>query len=307
MIFPLFLLVSSLHILVPLCAAYDVSYHKLWCNIHRKGPRKAPVAVSVSETPAISRRSAMTGFLGAVILISSNISAANAVSDEPDPSPNQTKANTDVTVEVEDFSFSIPSNWKIITKPPSSNEKITKKKPMQTLFSAIDFQSGSVLTVVQEQACNVQEYAQSQNACDVVLPSGKVLFSEETLPKDLSKLIIRHDDRDNAALQGTTKLNSYQLEGANQNIVNVVATTTIPSGGAYRDTMGIDRLSTIDRDVRAKVVVLDQSSQGKGTRILSLWLSAPSDEWQKPIMGFKLNEIWKNVIGQTQRPVEDMH
>eukprot|EP00554_Chaetoceros_debilis_P003056 CAMPEP_0194086224 /NCGR_PEP_ID=MMETSP0149-20130528/20294_1 /TAXON_ID=122233 /ORGANISM="Chaetoceros debilis, Strain MM31A-1" /LENGTH=235 /DNA_ID=CAMNT_0038769271 /DNA_START=249 /DNA_END=956 /DNA_ORIENTATION=+ len=231
----------------------------------------------------------MTGFLGAVLLVSSNSSAANAVSDDP------TKASTDVTVEVEDFSFSIPSNWKVFTKPPSSNEKMTKKKPMQTLFSAIDFQSGSVLTVVQEQACNVQEYAQSQNICDVVLPSGKVLFSEETLPKDLSKLIIRHDDRDNTALQGTTKLNSYQLEGVNQNIVNVVATTTLPSGGTYRDTMGIDRLSTIDRDVKAKVVVLDQSSEGKGTRILSLWLSAPSDEWQKPIMGFKLNEIWKNV------------
>ena len=289
MIFPLFLLISSLDVLVPSCAAYDVTHHKLRYNIHRKGLTKVPVTVSGSETTAISRRSAMTGFLGAVLLVSSNSSTANAVSDDP------TKASTDVTVEVEDFSFSIPSNWKVFTKPPSSNEKMTKKKPMQTLFSAIDFQSGSVLTVVQEQACNVQEYAQSQNICDVVLPSGKVLFSEETLPKDLSKLIIRHDDRDNTALQGTTKLNSYQLEGVNQNIVNVVATTTLPSGGTYRDTMGIDRLSTIDRDVKAKVVVLDQSSEGKGTRILSLWLSAPSDEWQKPIMGFKLNEIWKNV------------
>eukprot|EP00957_Ditylum_brightwellii_P157157 11961491-Ditylum_brightwellii.AAC.1 len=145
---------------------------------------------------------------------------------------------------MENFTFTLPSDWKIITKP-ANDEK--KKSKQTTIFSAIDFQSGSVLTIVQEKACNVQEYAQSQNTCDVILSPGKDLMSGENLPRDISKLIIRHDDRDNTALQGTTTLNSYQMtttaqgDQNNSNILDLIATTTMPSGGTYRDTMGIDR------------------------------------------------------------------
>ena len=36
-----------------------------------------------------------------------------------------------------------------------------------------------------------------------------------------------------------------------------------------------------------------------GVILLTLWLSAPSDEWQKPVMGTKLNQIWRSVkVGQ---------
>mmetsp|Transcript_22952 Transcript_22952/g.34543 ORF Transcript_22952/g.34543 Transcript_22952/m.34543 type:complete len:146 (+) Transcript_22952:3-440(+) len=141
-------------------------------------------------------------------------------------------------------------------------------------------------------------------------------MSGENLPRDISKLIIRHDDRDNTALQGTTTLNSYQMtttaqgDQNNSNILDLIATTTMPSGGTYRDTMGIDRPSTIDRNVKAKAVVVNDDNRNDsttttapsseslgaaGTRILSLWLSAPSDEWQKPVMGIKLNQIWSSV------------
>uniref|UniRef100_A0A7S1ZIT9 Uncharacterized protein n=1 Tax=Ditylum brightwellii TaxID=49249 RepID=A0A7S1ZIT9_9STRA len=84
----------------------------------------------------------------------------------------------------------------------------------------------------------------------------------------------------------------------------------MPSGGTYRDSMGIYRPSTIDRNVKAKAVVVNDDNRNDsttttapsseslgaaGTRILSLWLSAPSDEWQKPVMGIKLNQIWSSV------------
>jgi len=201
-------------------------------------------------------------------------------------SPTLALAVADVTdYAIDGFTVGIPSSWKVITKPPS------KKGTASKLFSAIDLQSGSVITVVREQACSIQEYAQSQQTCDVVLPQGKVLFSEETLAKDISKLLIRHDDRDNAVLQGTTKLDSYQLD-LNRNVVDLIATTSLPSGGTYRDTMGIDRPNTIDRRVKAKAVV--EEGQG-GCGIFTLWMNAPLDEWQKPVMGIKLNQIWDSV------------
>jgi hypothetical protein len=185
------------------------------------------------------------------------------------------------------------------------------------MFSAIDLQSGSVITVIQEQACNMKEYAQSQKTCDLLLPSAgpndgntgkQLLFSGETVAKDVSKLLIRHDDRDNAVLLGTTKLDSYKLQvnpSSKNDVLDLIATTTIPSGGTYRDTMGIDRPNTIDRRVKAKaVVVTNGKGDGDGgaapgvttrTSILSIWLSAPLDEWQKPVMGTKLANIWDSV------------
>jgi len=225
--------------------------------------------------PTHSRRSVLTGTLAALL----------SVGTVPVP-VFATQSDTSV-ISLENFSFSIPSNWNIITKP-----KPNEKKQQTTLFSAIDFQSGSVLTVVQEQACSAQEYAQSPTTCDFVLPStGIELLSDDTLSKDLSKLIIRHDDRDNAALQGTTTLDSFSVLGNKKNnVVDIIATTTIPSGGTYRDTMGIERLNTIDRNLKAKAVVAHGA-----TKIISLWLSAPSDEWQKPVMGTKLNQIWGSI------------
>ena len=158
------------------------------------------------------------------------------------------------------------------------------------------------MTVVQEQACNVQEYAQQdKRICDLVLPNDKALFSDETLSKDISKLLIRHDDRDNAVLQGTTKLDSYKLSSSTtgKSVLDLVATTTIPSGGTYRDGMGIDQPNTIDRRVKARAVLVSTANEGgKGApnaSILSIWLSAALDDWQKPIMGIKLNQIWDSV------------
>jgi hypothetical protein len=67
--------------------------------------------------------------------------------------------------------------------------------------------------------------------------------------------------------------------------------------------MGIDLLSTIDRILKAKALVTvaptsvndEQKSIGQSTSVLTLWLSAPLDEWQKPVMGTKLNEVWDSI------------
>lgn len=242
-----------------------------------------------------SRRAMLTGAFSALIFTTLGGAPASAAADQD--------SMTDIVIG-DYFAFGIPSTWKIITKPSPLMDKKTQKK-IPTLFSAIDFQSGSVLTVVQEQACNVREYAQSdENTCDFVLPPSSP-DEETTVPgaspalmewrsKDLSKLLIRHDDRDNAILQGTSRLDSYSVGDKNKHVATLSATTTLPSGGTYTDGMGIDRPNTIDRNVMAKSIIVVDGGDGK-TKMLSLWLSAPADEWQKPVMGTKLRQIWKSV------------
>jgi len=223
-----------------------------------------------------------------------------------------------INFPIQDFTVSIPANWKVTSNSSTDNKdkiKSTTSKSNRTpkIFSAIDLQSGSVLTVVEEQTCSAQEYAQSTNSCDLLLPPLKRIFSQDTIDKDISKLLIRHDDRDNTALQGTTKLDSYTLgsadtdANANANVLDLIATTILPSFGTYRDTMGIDRPNTIERRVKAKALVKSAIPQtsvedgqellvgGESTRILTLWLSAPKDEWQKPVMAIKLNKIWDSI------------
>lgn len=196
-----------------------------------------------------------------------------------------------VSYEVSPFSFDLPnSGWKALVKP--NNPKGPK------MFAALDFNTGAALTVVEEQACSPAQYAtttsgssSSAQRCDLLLPSGQgeLLFSDTSLSKDVSKLLIRYDDRDNVALEGITVLDSVQPIPSGKNTsFDLVATTTIPTGGTYQDTLGLDRPYTILRKVEARVVCL-------GDRILSLWLSAPVDEWRKPVTGAKLLQILASV------------
>jgi hypothetical protein len=156
------------------------------------------------------------------------------------------------------------------------------------------------------------------------LPSSALLFSEEsTRAKDVTKLLIRHDDRDNAVLQGTSQLQSYTKgdgngKGDDDGVVELMATTVLPSGGTYRDTMGLDQPSTITRMVKAKAKVVailappqkdsDSSSTPKptttttSTDVYSVWLSAPEDEWQNPAMGTRLRQTWESVRLTTTPP-----
>jgi len=321
------------------CYALDVTVTSSCLKTnHVSAPKNYNSPIETSRVSLPSRRTFLTASFAAIgsTKLTNNRRPANAADDQT------TNGNADIKIK-DYFTFTLPTNWKILTKPPptssSSSSPPSSKNQPSLFFSAVDLQSGSVLTVVQEKACNVQEYAQSdEKACDFVLRSSSStdekmsssssslsLFSKETLTSDISKLLIRHDDRDNKVLQGTTKMDTYEYDdesfvdgrgaGVNGNdnkrrVVNVYSTTTLPISGTYRDGMGIERPNTIDRIVRAKsmVVVGDESTtkimgttndDETGVRLLTLWLSAPSDEWQKPVMGTKLNQIWRSVkVGQ---------
>lgn len=288
------------------CSALPVSKHDIRVSENRRTSLISPRAMRntkdmimeparIVTAPLSSRRAMLTGSFSALI--------ATTLGGRPAGAAAERDGVTDIVIG-DYFAFGIPSTWNIITKP-SPDKKTQKKVP--TLFSAIDFQSGSVLTVVQEQACNVREYAQSdENTCDFVMPPASpdgrttALFSEDTLSKDLTKLLIRHDDRDNAVLQGTSRLDSYHVDDTNKRVATLLAITTLPSGGTYTDGMGIVRPGTIERNVRATAIVVGDGGDGK-TQVLSLWLSAPADEWQKPVMGTKLGQIWKSVEAGEKR------
>ena len=268
--------------------------------------------------------------------------------------------------QIKEFTLALPNTWNVITKYKPDTEDNTntnaikkKTKNTPTLFSAIDFKTGSVISVVEEQACSVEQFAQSSFAsasknknsnknakvCDFVLqqpaiaPSSSslgsvplALFSDETYQKDARKLLLRHDDRDNAVLQGistletahvvrvpppvaaTRRISSTRTRTVSSSAVSVLevqATTTLPSGGTYRDTMGLEQPNTIDRKVVAKAYYTSSSTTPTTSttntntdtdttadtdiRVISIWLSSPVDEWQKPVMNIKLNQIWDSV------------
>ena len=72
---------------------------------------------------------------------------------------------------------------------------------------------------------------------------------------------------------------------------NVFASTSLPTGGTYQDRMGLDQPYMITRTVQSQVRVDEYNNE----RILSLWLSAPSDEWRKPLVGTKLLQVWASI------------
>ena len=279
------------------------------------GPSRNPERMIHLESPfMVSRRSAATSMVttAASVLFSVPVVAlaeeeeeegtatptasATLVGDSSQSSTTTDDALLDApvaktkTIEytVEDFKVTLPENWKVITKYDA-----TKSPSTPTIFSAIDFNSGAVISVVREEACSVADYARTsfekassktKNAkkCDFVLKSteeGVNLFSTEGYEKDASKLLIRHDDRDNAVLRGVSKVDTAELVGKgglrrvppngssvsgnadsvkvesySSSLLELGATTTIPTGGTYRDTMGLEQPNTIDRKVLAKAV-----------------------------------------------------
>lgn len=180
--------------------------------------------------------------------------------------------------DVDNFSVSIPSSWKIITR--------NKEGQSGQLFSAIDLQSGSVVNVVRERPCEMKKYIDEPTQCDLFVPATG-LPSEETIQKDVSKLLIRYDERDNAALDGVTRLDSFT--GNQKSGLEVTAITTIPTGGTFRDGMGLDQPITLNRIGKAHVVV-----QANGS-LVSIWVSSPEDEWQKPVSGIRLQKVYDSI------------
>jgi hypothetical protein len=277
------------------------------------------VHVDVEDVP-VGRRALFQSLVVGVGVSTAWIAAPALAAAPAAPSLEKEKPMfTQYTSDV--FSLQVPTSWNVITKLGSSKKPSTTTGG-STLFSAIDFQSGSVITIVREHACSIQEYASSSttststsSTCDLLLPSSALLFSEESSnrAKDVTKLLIRHDDRDNAVLQGTSQLQSYSKGDSNgDGVVELMATTVLPSGGTYRDTMGLDQPSTITRMVKAKAkveTILAPSQKDSSTTttttstdVYSVWLSAPEDEWQNPAMGTRLRQTWESVRLTTTPP-----
>jgi hypothetical protein len=180
--------------------------------------------------------------------------------------------------EVDNFSLSVPSSWTVVTK--------NKDGQSGQLFAAIDLKSGSVVNVVRERPCEMKLYIDEPKQCDLFIPPTGLL-SDETFQRDVSKLVVRYDERDNAVLDGVTRIDSFSR--TKKGGIEIEAVTTIPTGGTYRDGMGLDQPNTLDRIAKGHAVV-----QANGS-LVSIWLSAPSDEWNKPVSGIRLRKIYESI------------
>lgn len=248
----------------------------------------ATTAASIlCSAPAIASEGEEKGEDKIATLTTDNSHTRTTDKAPPQDAPEAKEKTIEYTVQ--DFTMALPESWKVITK---YDVKPTKPASTPTIFSAIDFNSGAVISVVREEACSVSDYAKSSfekspkksnpRKCDFVLkPSEGAspfqnLFSLDSYEKDASKLLIRHDDRDNAVLRGVSRINDAKLVGTSglrrsppeylsmndlarvdsysSFLLDLAATTTIPTGGTYRDTMGLEQPNTIDRRVLAKAV-----------------------------------------------------
>jgi len=197
-----------------------------------------------------------------------------------------------VPYSVAPFSFEIPKSWKVTVKPSPGKPKDGK------VFSALDSETGAVLTVVQEQICSRTDYALNEKKCDLVGGdgSGSSVFAEATFDQDVTKLLRRYNDRDNvviegypySVIQGTTALDRVErdaLPGSFQAFI----TSSIPTGGTYLGKDAREQPYATTRTVQSRVRVVDND------RVMSVWLSAPTDEWRKPLVGTQLLQVWGSI------------
>ena len=84
-----------------------------------------------------------------------------------------------------------------------------------------------------------------------------------------------------AALDGSSELDSVKATKAG---IEILAHTSVPTGGKERDDMGIERPKMLTRAVVAY-------ARQDGDKVLGFWVSAPEDEWRKPTTGTRLRAV----------------
>jgi len=251
----------------------------------------------------ISRRNMMmTTCLGVVSssALFLGASAANAaVSDITD----EKKVTT---IKTDSYSFTIPSSWTITSSSKNNNDN-------GLLFSSIDLQGGATLTVVREQACSPKQYFEQPKVCDLSLTAqGSPPFADEAVwNKDAEKLLARRDDREqtNKILGAPPSIleSITSLPNNNNTMIEIVAKTEIPTGAPpKKDVLGRITQDTIIRIAKARVAVLQTTTTSTNndnndnntttaTSLVSIWLNAPLDEWQKPVSGIRLQQVLQSI------------
>lgn len=282
----------------------------------------------LQRTTAWVTAAAVTSTVPATVLLPLPATAAI----EEKANNNKKKNDGFRMIEGTGFSVSVPSEWNIIKNNNDGKQRkndSSSSSDAGLLLSVLDLKSGTAVTVVRERVCPPKRYFEQPTLCDLPMPPS-FLFSEETLVKDAQKLLVRHDDRDNRALgaypsilesavilgnDATNKARKNAQGGQQQkqittnNIVDIAATTEIPTGGTTKDAIGRTVLQTLTRRVQARAVVENRvsSSTPEGsadattiietttTTLLSVWVSTPVDEWTNPASGTKIRRVVDSI------------
>lgn len=195
-----------------------------------------------------------------------------------------------VKIETSSYSINIPSSWKVINR--KSDSLIGQNG---VLLSVLDPQGGSTVSVVREQACPASKYFEQPKLCDLVLPKDGVLdfSSQEVTEAIVKKMVIRRDDRDNAAL-GAEPTSLDQISRLDDHHVDFVGSTSIPTGAVKKDAIGRTVQESIVRVAKMKTSIQELDGE-ESPCLLSVWVSAPLDEWQKPLTGIRLQQVVDSV------------
>jgi len=277
---------------------------------------------------SISRRAfaaSLSANMASATLLFPQLAMANGLEDDEDEDDSEELVfdndEDDAPVSmvdylVKDFTVSLPDNWKVLTEFDKDEVGSAKGASYPTLFSAVDVRTGSFLTVVQEEACGLEDLAKSKDpgsplVCDFVQPKegAPPLFSTETYTRDATQLLIRHDDREkaNSALLGgssisklvDTNLVGYGSSYAKGMDSTMTAVTYFETRSAVLDleatttTISLDQADPIERRVLAKAVattttitrtteVIDEDVSSTEAAVQSEVPSAPSESSPSP-------------------------
>ena len=144
----------------------------------------------------------------------------------------------------------------------------------------------------------MNDYFSQPKLCDLPAPTeGALDFSAQSATQTLvKKLVIRRDDRDNAAL-GTQPTVIDKINVMDDRHIQIEASTTIPTGAVKKDAIGRTVQDSLVRVAKTKTGI-QQVSGTDLPSLVSVWVSAPLDEWQKPVSGIKLQQVFESVVVQ---------
>jgi hypothetical protein len=232
--------------------------------------------------------------IGAGMALTFQIASSAAVLLLPAPAiaANTIEGYT-TTIENASYSVVLPSNWKV-----TSQKKDINLDQNGLLLSVIDLQGGATVTVVREQSCPVKEFFDQPKLCDLPFPNkdagGLTFASEESTESIVKKLIIRRDDRDNAAL-GADPTTLDSVSRMDDGHAQLVASTRIPTGAVKKDAIGRTVQENLVRVAKTNVGVQTTESNELPS-LVSVWISAPQDEWQTPASGIRLQQVVESVV-----------
>lgn len=169
---------------------------------------------------------------------------------------------------------------------------------MMTMIASIEEQINSVGTPTAESARNSLSDDEIQKAVEAAMEKAMASAIEAVKDNSIEPTIEAVTEKAKA----TAKEMALEMLASNKTTAakDGSSPASTPDAGAIdlgiaSQTSTEEPMSSISLAENPDVPARPKTTSTMTTSVLSIWLSAPMDEWQKPAMGTRLNQIWDSV------------